>query len=128
MHRARRSIIAGSWGAGGLPLFLLFLFLTPDDVGAQTRDSVHCCTVVRVDAERGVITARETSTGYTFRIDVKNRKHRAAIKVGDKVWANFVVKKVRLEAAGDSLCCAIVETAQTPLNPAISIAHPHIRS
>jgi hypothetical protein len=78
---------------------------------AQSQDApVHCCTVVRVDIKERIVTARETSTGYTFRIEVKNRKHIAAVKVGDKVWADFAARKVRLEAAGDSLCCPIVET------------------
>ena len=89
----------------------------------QKADTTNCCTVVRVDARRGIVTARETATGYTFSVEVKNRKHLAALKLGDKVWANFAAKKVRLEAAGDSLCCLILKT-QPPDGSAVSI-HPH---
>jgi hypothetical protein len=85
--------------------------VSPGALPAQSREEpVHCCTVVRVDLKERIVTARETSTGYTFRIEVKNRKHLAATRVGDKVWADFAARKVRLEAAGDSLCCPIVET------------------
>lgn len=89
---------------------------------AQQPDTTNCCTVVRVDVRRRIVTARETATGYTFSVEVKNRKHVAALKVGDKVWANFAAKKVRLEAAGDTLCCPILKTQQ-PEGPSSSI-HP----
>ena len=109
--------------------------ITPDRVWAQARDTTHCCTVVRIDAGRREVTARETATGYTFLVEVKNRKHLAAVRIGDKVWANFAVRKVRLEAAGDSLCCAIVQTKE--LEPPAQgheevrfpvASHPHRRS
>ena len=80
------------------------------ELPAQQSDTANCCTVVRVDARRGIVTARETATGYTFSVEVKNKKQLAALKVGDKVWANFAAKKVRLEVAGDSLCCPILKT------------------
>ena len=89
---------------------------------AQQPDTTNCCTVVRVDVRRGIVTARETATGYTFSVEVKNRKHLAALKVGNKVWANFAAKKVRLESAGDSLCCVILKTP--PDGPSASL-HPH---
>ena len=89
---------AGWWLAG------------PAVAHAQQRDSVPCCTVVRIDTVRALVTARETATGYTFRVDVKTKKALAAIKVGDKVWASFATKRARFAAAGDTLCCAILET------------------
>ena len=92
------------------------------ELAAQQSDTTNCCTVVRVDARRGIVTARETATGYTFSIEVKNKKQLAALKVGDKVWANFAAKKVRLEAAGDSLCCPILKTP--PDGPSVPL-HPH---
>lgn len=95
------------------------LLSMPQSIQAQAQDTTHCCTVVRIDVQRAIVIARETATGYTFRVEVKNRKHVAALKVGDKVWANFAAKKVRLEAAGDSLCCAIVTAPPLPDHPAL---------
>ncbi len=91
----------------------------------QTPERTHCCTVVRIDLTTSSITARETATGYTFRVEVANRKHLSAVKVGDKVWASFGARKVRLEAAGDSLCCDIIETpsGQDSLDTARPITH-----
>jgi hypothetical protein len=61
-----------------------------------------------------VITAREMATGYTFRVEVKSKKLLTTLKVGDKVWANFSAKRVRLGAIGDSLCCAILDPPAAP--------------
>ncbi len=119
---AQRSLIMAMYGAG------FTLPVTPERVQAQARDTTHCCTVVRIDMPRGIIMARETATGYTFRVEVKKKKHLAALKVGDKVWANFAVRKVRLEAAGDSLCCAILEMPPPPDPPAPSVPFQHNRS
>ena len=110
---------------GGAIVAVHLAFFSGPAAGLQSSappaDTVHCCTVVRVDSRRGIVTARETATGYTFNIEVKNRKHLAALKVGHKVWANFAAKKVRLEPAGDSLCCPILKTP--PDGPSVSI-HP----
>ena len=84
--------------------------LVPVHGNAQTHEPPPCCSVVRVDSARSEIVARETATGYTFRVEVKSRRQLLALKVGDRVWANFAVRRVRLGAADDSLCCAILDT------------------
>jgi len=111
MLSALRPLVVAIYGVGCLML------VTTEAVQAQSRDTTHCCTVVRIDIQRGIVTARETATGYTFRVEVKKKKHLAALKVGDRVWANFAARKVRLEAAGNSLCCAILETPSPPDPP-----------
>jgi hypothetical protein len=72
-----------------------------------------CCTVVRIDTTRAVVTARETATGFTFRFEVKNRRLLSGINVGQHVWADFTKKTVRLNAASAAPCCAIL-TQETP--------------
>ncbi len=104
------------------------LVVAPTSARGQSRDTTQCCTVVSINARQGTVTARETATGYTFRVEVRNRKHIAAVRVGHKVWANFAARKVRLEAAGDSLCCAIVGTAPPPDGPPPFTQHSHSRS
>lgn len=75
-----------------------------------------CCAIVRIEPQRSTVTARETATGYTFRFEVKNRRMRARLKIGQPVWADFVAKAVKLKANDDQPCCAIVE-APPPAEP-----------
>ena len=83
--------------------------LAPATVRGQSEPASPCCGIVRIDLTNSIITAREMATGYTFRVEVKSKKLLSTLKVGDKVWANFAVKRVRLGALGDSLWCAILE-------------------
>lgn len=68
----------------------------------------HCCTVVGIDTSSSVVTARESASGYTFRFTVRDSKQFSALKVADKVWADFAAKTVRLRENGDATCCAIM--------------------
>lgn len=93
------------------------------DVAAQTRDTARthtrpaaspaCCSVVRIDSARSIVTARETATGFTFRFEVKTRRLLRAIKLGQPVWADFTTKTVKLRAADATPCCGII-AQETP--------------
>ena len=88
----------------------------------QTGEATACCRVVRLEAATGQVTARETATGYTFRFAVKDRRLRAAIRIGDAVWADFATKAVKLRTSESEPCCSIVEmpspnTSDTPQPP-----------
>lgn len=76
----------------------------------QAADSAAppCCTVVRLDSASTIVTARETATGYTFRFEVKSRRLRASLDVGDPVWADFANKRVKLNVTDEHQCCTIV--------------------
>ena len=93
--------------------------LAPGAVPAQSRDTATakarpratvpaCCLVVRLEDASPIVTARETATGYTFRFELENRRRRAALKVGDPVWADFGTNTVKLESTERKPCCAIV--------------------
>jgi hypothetical protein len=99
--------------------------LAPGAVPAQSRDTVAakarprpavapstgvpaCCRVVRLEAASPIVTARETATGYTFRFELGNRRRRAALKVGDPVWADFGTNTVKLRSSEQKPCCAII--------------------
>ncbi|MEW5915578.1 MAG: hypothetical protein AB1762_04200 [Gemmatimonadota bacterium] len=111
------------------------LSVAPNAAPAQRRDTVQtprrsetpavtppCCAVVRVEAEKSLVTARETATGFTFRFSVKNRRLLGTLKIGQPVWANFTDKTVKLKATDGTPCCAIIET---PPNGALGAAeHP----
>jgi predicted small secreted protein len=67
-----------------------------------------CCTVVRLDSASAIVTARETATGYTFRFEMKNRRLRESLGIGDPVWADFANKRVKLNVTDEHQCCTIV--------------------
>lgn len=67
-----------------------------------------CCLVVGVDSATSIVTARETSSGYTFKFKVSNKRLLNSLKLGDKVWANFTSKKVRLRRSEEDPCCTIL--------------------
>jgi hypothetical protein len=110
-----------------LALAVIISLGAANNASAQTRDTTKaktpaatatsatpaCCLVVRVDANDGALTARETATGFTFRVVVKDRRRLASVKVGNPVWADFATKTVKLKANDVEPCCNIVETPPT---------------
>lgn len=81
---------------------------------AQQASAPACCSIVRIDADKLTITARETATGFTFRFALRERRLLTELKIGQPVWADFSTKTVRLKAASASPCCAILETQEKP--------------
>ena len=73
-----------------------------------------CCTIVRIDTDRSIITARETATGFTFRFALKTRRLLATLKIGQPVWADFASKTVKLKATDSTPCCVIADTQEKP--------------
>lgn len=77
-----------------------------------------CCVVTAIDLTTGIVSGRETATGYTFKFIVYPPGHMAPqdsaslvrhIAVGQKVWASLQGKGV--EVIYGKLCCAIIEEA-----------------
>jgi hypothetical protein len=73
-----------------------------------------CCSIVRIETPKSLVTARETATGFTFRFAVKTKRLLATLKIGQPVWADFAAKTVKLRATDDQPCCAIVDTPPVP--------------
>ena len=73
-----------------------------------------CCSIVRIDTERLVVTGRETATGFTFKFAVKTRRLLATLKVGQPVWANFATGTVKLKEEDATPCCDILEPLEKP--------------
>lgn len=66
-----------------------------------------CCAITGIDLRRAVVTAQETSTGHVFRFEVPDRSILRALKVGQKVWADFATGKVTTEPEKGP-CCKIL--------------------
>lgn len=87
-------------------------------LAAQSRDASlkvqgtpaqpSCCSIVRVDTTKALVTARETATGYTFRFAVKTRRVLRTLRIGQPVWADFTTNTVKLKSTDDTPCCAIM--------------------
>lgn len=71
-----------------------------------------CCSIVRLEAARTLVTAREASTGFTFRFQLKDKRRFAALKIGDPVWADFATMTVKLRETDAAPCCAIIRTPE----------------
>jgi hypothetical protein len=77
----------------------------------QSKPEEPCCGVVGVDSLTAIVTARETASGYTFKFRVSDKKLLTSLKIGEKVWADFTKKTVRLRKADAAPCC-IITTAE----------------
>lgn len=67
-----------------------------------------CCSVVRIDTTKAIVTARETATGYTFRFAVKTRRVLRALRIGQPIWPDFASNTVKLKPTDAAPCCGIV--------------------
>jgi hypothetical protein len=87
-------------------------------LAAQSRDTSlkvqgapsppSCCSIVRVDTTKSVVTAREIATGYTFRFAVRTRRVLRALRIGQPIWADFTTNTVKLQPTDDKPCCGIL--------------------
>lgn len=76
-----------------------------------------CCVVTAIDLVKGVVSGRETATGYTFKFTVmpgfmsaQDSAHLIRnITINQKVWASLQGKGV--EVVYGKLCCIIIEEA-----------------
>jgi len=73
---------------------------------AKPKAGEPCCNIVAIDLANLTVTARETASGYKFK--VSDKKLLATLKVGEKVWADFTKKSVRLRKAEGEPCCNII--------------------
>lgn len=82
-----------------------FILAASNDAAAQRKlSATPCCEITAIDLS-GVITAHEPTNGRTFKFTVANRALLKAIKVGDKVYADFATGKVGLRPSEP--CCTI---------------------
>lgn len=102
---------------------LCIVAVIPNVAFTQSRDSAKtpassvvpvvtpaCCSIVRIEVAKALVTARETATGFTFRFEVKTKRVLSTLKIGQAVWADFAAKTVKLKATDVQSCCAIVDT------------------
>lgn len=73
--------------------------LTPADV---------CCAVVAVHARTALVTARDTTSGKTFKFQVSDKAMLRGLQPGDAVQADFAAGQVAIQKYGADICCPIV--------------------
>jgi hypothetical protein len=77
-----------------------------------------CCVVTAIDLVKGVVSGRETATGYTFKFTVlpgimsaqDSAKLVRGITINQKVWASLQGKGVKV-VYDKPICCMIIEEA-----------------
>ena len=77
-----------------------------------------CCVVTSIDLLTGVVSGRETATGYTFKFTVMPGIMSAQdsanlirkININQQVWASLQGKGVKVVYA-NPICCRIIEEA-----------------
>lgn len=83
-----------------LPLLLLAAGASAAQAQSGTLATAKpCCTIAAINARTGIVTARERSTGKTFRFQVKDRALLKTLIAGQGVWADFAAKQVSLKPA-----------------------------
>ena len=102
-------------------LLLLLLLLAAGAPAAQAQSGKFatakpCCTIAAVNERTGIVTARERSTGKTFRFQVKDRALLKTLTAGQGVWADFAAKQVSVRPAEP--------TANLSVNPAEPAGQP----
>ena len=70
------------------------------------RPSAPCCVITGFTPVDGVVAARETATGRAFQFKVTDSALLKALKVGQKVYANFTTRKVSVD--GVVPCCSFI--------------------
>jgi hypothetical protein len=77
-----------------------------------------CCVVTAIDLTKGIVSGRETATGYTFKFTVIPGMMSAQdsaqlirkITINQKVWASLQGKGVKV-LYDKPICCMIIEEA-----------------
>ena len=66
----------------------------PPDVIAGTP----CCSITAVDRKTGIVTAKNTETGESFKFRLGDAAQVGKIKTGDKVSADFQTRQVTVHS------------------------------
>ncbi|MGA8752284.1 hypothetical protein [Candidatus Deferrimicrobium sp.] len=66
----------------------------PSEVGAGTP----CCSITTVDRKTGIVTAKNTATGETFKFRLSDAAQIGNIKIGDQVSTDFQTRQVTVHS------------------------------
>ena len=66
----------------------------PPEAGAGTP----CCSVTAIDRKTGIVTAKNTETGETFKIRLGDAAQIGSVKIGDRVSADFQTRQVTVHS------------------------------
>jgi len=74
----------------------------------KARPGDPCCNIAAINAKTGIVTARDTASGKTFKFTVNDKGMLKGLRAGDAVDANFAAGQVAIRKYGASPCCFIV--------------------
>jgi len=67
-------------------------------VPPEASAGTPCCSVAAVDKKTGIVTAKNTETGETFKIRLGDAAQIGNIKIGDRVSADFQTRQVTVHS------------------------------
>ena len=67
-------------------------------VPPETSAGTPCCSVTAVDGKTGIVTAKNTATGETFKIRLGDAAQIGNIKIGDQVSTDFQTRQVTVHS------------------------------
>ena len=76
-------------------------------VKTQVDPQEPCCSVTAINTATGVVTAQVLATRKTFSFTVKDAALRSSLKVGQKVFADFMTARVSIKYGEP--CCSITQ-------------------
>ena len=82
----------------------------------QASAAQPCCTIAKIDARTGVVTAQDRTTGHTFQFTASPAVLQK-MKVGQGVYANFKTNQVSLNNAEP--CCNITKSGGMAATPGL---------
>jgi len=74
----------------------------------KARSAEPCCNITAINAKTGIVTARDTASGKTFKFTVNDKGMLKGLRAGDAVDANFAAGQVAIRKYSGEPCCNIV--------------------
>ena len=94
------------FGVFPLVAFMCLLAYAPR---TRAQKGVPCCTITKIDARSGVVTAVVKQSGEPFEFRVTDANLLKSLKIGQGVYANFATHQVSVN--GKTPCCDIISLA-----------------
>jgi hypothetical protein len=101
-----------------LAVLIVSIFTAVVSPPAHAATEKPCCEITAIDGRANTATARDLATGRVFQFVTPKAATTSALKVGQRIFANFAANMVSLD--GVKQCCKIIPAAAT--TPAIPAA------
>src|ERR1700730_11487868 len=92
-----------------LAVLIVSIFTAVVSPPAHAATEKPCCEITAIDGRANTATARDLATGRVFQFVTPKAATNSALKVGQRIFANFAANMVSLD--GVKQCCKIIPAA-----------------